>query len=198
MKRTFESSVGKVGTIMEKFLNIVRSNNLVQAILCIGFGLFLMVYPSITIQGIIMLFGVAMALVGLASVLSYARPKSARYRDTGVLMTGIFYLIVAVIAFIFPKVIAGFFSVVLGLVLVLCALVNLVRAFDMRRYGGQVWIAVLVVSALVGIGGVVIVVNPFGASMTFVLVLGAVFVINGACDLFIEWYARDTENRLAK
>lgn len=182
---------------MERFLNIVRSNNLVQAILCIGFGLFLMIYPSITVNGIIMLFAVAMALTGAASVISYARPKSVRYRDMGVLATGIFYLIVAVIAFIFPKVIAGFFSVVLGLVLILCALVNLVRAFDLRRFGGSIWIAVLVVSVIVGIGGVLIVVNPWGASMTFVLVLGATFVINGAVDLFIEWYTRDSEKKAA-
>ena len=46
---------------MEKFLNVVRSNNMVQAVLCIAFGLFLMIYPSITVQGIIMLFGVALA-----------------------------------------------------------------------------------------------------------------------------------------
>ena len=35
---------------MEKFLNLVRSNNMVQAVLCIAFGLFLMIYPSITVQ----------------------------------------------------------------------------------------------------------------------------------------------------
>ena len=40
---------------MEKFLNLVRSNNMVQAVLCIAFGLFLMIYPSITVQGIILL-----------------------------------------------------------------------------------------------------------------------------------------------
>ncbi len=40
---------------MEKFLNLVRSNNMVQAVLCIAFGLFLMIYPSITVQGVILL-----------------------------------------------------------------------------------------------------------------------------------------------
>ena len=51
---------------MEKFLNLVRSNNMVQAVLCIAFGLFLMIYPSITVQGIILLFGVALAVMGAA------------------------------------------------------------------------------------------------------------------------------------
>lgn len=180
---------------MEKFLNVVRSNNLVQAVLCIGFGLFLMVYPSITVQGIIMLFGVAFALMGVAGVASYFRPRSVRYQNSGALMSGAFYLIIALIAFIFPKVIAGFFSVVLGVVLILCAIVNVVRAFALRDFGSSIWIAVLAAAVVVGIGGVLIVVNPWGASMTFVLVLGAAFIANGAVDLFIEWYQRDSESR---
>lgn len=180
---------------MEKFLNVVRSNNLAQAVLCIAFGLFLMVYPSITIQGIIMLFGVALALMGAAGVASYFRQRSARYRNPGTLMSAAFYLIIAVIAFVFPKVIAGFFSVVLGMVLILCAIVNVVRAFGLRAFGSSIWIAVLATAVLVGIGGVLIVVNPWGASMTFVLVLGATFIVNGAVDLFIEWYTRDSEKK---
>ena len=183
---------------MEKFLNIVRSNNMVQAALCIGFGLFLMIYPSMTVQGIIMLFAVAMVLMGVGSLVPYFRPRSDRYRNTGLLMTGVFYLIIAVIAFAFPDKVASFFSVVLGVVLILCAIVNAVRAIDLRKFGGQIWIAVLVVSLLVGVGGVLIVANPFGATMTFVLVVGGVFIVNGAVDLFVEWYTRDSEKRPAK
>lgn len=183
---------------MERFLNIVRSNSMVQAALCIGFGLFLMIYPSMTVQGIIILFGVAMALMGVGTLAPYFRQRSARYRDTGLLMVGGFYIIIAIIAFVFPKVVASFFSVVLGVVLILCALVNLVRAFDLRKYGSQVWLAVLVGALLVGVGGVLIVVNPFGATMTFVLVLGGVFIVNGAVDLLIEWYTRDSEKRIAR
>ena len=180
---------------MEKFLNVVRSNNMVQAVLCIAFGLFLMIYPSITVQGIIMLFGVALALMGAAGLLSYFRQRSVRYRDSGTLMAAVFYVIIAIIAFVFPKVIAGFFSVVLGVVLILLAIVKVVRAVGLRAFG-SIWIAVLAAAVAVGIGGVLIVVNPWGASMTFVLVLGATFVANGAVDLFIEWYTRDSEKKV--
>ena len=144
---------------MEKFLNVVRSNNMVQAVLCIAFGLFLMIYPSITVQGIIMLFGVALALMGAAGLLSYFRQRSVRYRDSGTLMAAVFYVIIAIIAFVFPKVIAGFFSVVLGVVLILLAIVNVVRAFGLRAFGSSIWIAVLAAAVAVGIGGVLIVVN---------------------------------------
>ena len=73
---------------------------------------------------------------------------------------------------------------------------NVVRAFGLRAFGSSIWIAVLAAAVAVGIGGVLIVVNPWGASMTFVLVLGATFVANGAVDLFIEWYTRDSEKKV--
>ena len=76
------------------------------------------------------------------------------------------------------------------------AIVNVVRAFGLRAFGSSIWIAVLAAAVAVGIGGVLIVVNPWGASMTFVLVLGATFVANGAVDLFIEWYTRDSEKKV--
>ena len=180
---------------MEKFLNLVRSNNMVQAVLCIAFGLFLMIYPSITVQGIILLFGVALAVMGAAGLVSYFRQRSVRYRDSGTLMSAVFYVINALIAFIYPKEIAGFFTVLLGEVLILLAIVNVVRAFGLRAFGSSIWIAVLATAVLVGIGGVLIVVNPWGASMTFVLVPGATFIVNGAVDLFIEWYTRDSEKK---
>ena len=81
------------------------------------------------------------------------------------------------------------------MVLILLAIVNVVRAFGLRAFGSSIWIAVLATAVLVGIGGVLIVVNPWGASMTFVLVLGATFIVNGAVDLFIEWYTRDSEKK---
>ena len=87
------------------------------------------------------------------------------------------------------------YAVVLGVVLILLAIVNVVRAFGLRAFGSSIWIAVLATAVLVGIGGVLIVVNPWGASMTFVLVLGATFIVNGAVDLFIEWYTRDSEKK---
>lgn len=67
---------------MEKFLNLVRSNNMVQAVLCIAFGLFLMIYPSITVQGIIL------GCLAWRSRL-WARPGSCRTFDSAACATAI-------------------------------------------------------------------------------------------------------------
>ncbi len=95
---------------MEKFLNVVRSNNMVQAVLCIAFGLFLMIYPSIYRAGYHLCCSAWRSRSwARRGFVSYFRQRSVRYRDSGTLMAAVFYVIIALIAFIFPKVIAGFF-----------------------------------------------------------------------------------------
>ena len=117
---------------------------MVQAVLCIAFGLFpddLSVhYRAGHHLAVRRGAGGRWARRGL---LSYFRQRSVRYRDSGTLMAAVFYVIIALIAFIFPKVIAGFFSVALGVVLILLAIVNVVRAFGLRAFGSSIWIAVL-------------------------------------------------------
>ena len=124
---------GDRSSVMEKFLNLVRSN-MVQAVLCIAFGLFLMIYPSITVQGIILLLAWRSRSWARQNLCRTSRQRSVRYRDSGRTMSAVFYVIIALIAFIFPKVIAGFFFGGARRGAHLLAIVNVVRAFRLRAF----------------------------------------------------------------
>ena len=180
---------------MESLFNIIRSNVLVQAVVSIALGLFLVLWPGVTVVTLIYLFGALLALSGAASVVSYFRERSQRYHAPAVLATGVLFLLLGLVAFIFPQVIAGFFSVVLGIVLALCGVVSAVRALELRRYPDYSWVAALVLGVVVAIGGIVILVNPFQSTVTFVLVLGVALLVNGVGELFIEGRLRQLEKR---
>lgn len=175
---------------VESLFNVIRSNVLVQAILSIALGLFLVFWPGVTVVTLIYLFGALFALSGAASVIAYFRERSSHYRSPAVLATGVLFLLLGLVAFLFPQVIAGFFSVVLGIVLALCGIVSAVRSLELRQYPGYSWVAALVVGALVAIGGIVILVNPFQSTVAFVLALGVALLVNGVVELFIEGQLR--------
>ncbi len=44
----------------------------------------------------------------------------------------------------------------------------------------------VILSALVAIGGVLIITNPFGATSAFVMVLGIVLIVNGGVNLYVS------------
>jgi uncharacterized membrane protein HdeD (DUF308 family) len=170
---------------MNSFLDMVKSNIIAQAVLSIIIGLLLMFWPGITIITVLYLVGIMFAVMGISSLVSYF--KSAEdARSKGVLATGVFFCVIALIAFLFPQVIASFFSVVLGIILVVCGVVNAVRSMELKRYGRNFWIAALVLSALIALGGIVIIANPFQTTALLVFVLGLIIVSNGIVDLIIE------------
>lgn len=170
---------------MDSFLNIVKSNIIVQAVLSIIVGLLLMFWPGITIVTVLYLVGFIFAIMGIASLINYFKaPESARI--TGMLATGVFFCVLALIVFFFPQVIAGFFSVILGIILVICGAVSAARSMELKRYGGNSWIASIILSVLIAIGGVVIIANPFQTTALLVFALGLIIASNGIVDLIID------------
>lgn len=159
---------------------------LIQAIVFIVLGLFILFWPGVTVTTIVYLFGAIFAISGIASLVGYARQSSRSYHSPAVLTSGVFMVILALVVFIFPQAIASLFSLLLGIVLALCGVVSAVRALELRSLGGSSWIIGLVIGAVVAIGGIVIIANPFETTLMFIYVLGALMVVNGVGDLLIE------------
>lgn len=181
---------------MDSFLQAVRSNMVVQSVLCAALGAFLVFWPEATTLTVVYLLAAYLALSGAASLFAYFRSKGQRSGAASVLASGVLLLVVALVMVLFPQVIAGFLSLVLGIVLVVGGVVNVVRSIEMRAYSGSAWIVALVVSAALAIGGVVIVVNPFGTTVMFVLVLGVLLLAKGIADLALELWMSHMEKQL--
>lgn len=171
---------------MKKFTELVSSNIVVQAVLAILLGLFLAIWPQTATISVVYLLAAGLALSGAASVVDYVRRRK-KGASEGILISGLFLLVVALVVFIFPEVVAGLFSLILGALLVLSGLVSVARSIALRGFWGSMWIVMLTASALVAIGGIVIIVNPFATTLTFVLVLGVLLIVKGAVDLLIEF-----------
>lgn len=172
---------------MRKFVELVRSNIVVQAIVSILLGLFLFIWPQTTVIMLVNLLAAAIALSGLASLVSYFRKRKKNDTSSTVLVSGIFLLVIALLVFAFSEAVASIFAVVLGILLIISGIINALRSFEMRAFGRHMWIIGLIVSLIIAIGGIVILVNPFDTTVTFVLVVGAVLVAKGVTDLCLEF-----------
>uniref|UniRef100_A0A7C9JE70 HdeD family acid-resistance protein n=1 Tax=Muribaculaceae bacterium Z82 TaxID=2304548 RepID=A0A7C9JE70_9BACT len=168
------------------FFQKVRSSTLLQAVLLIALGLLLLLMPQTATLTCVYVMGAYCVVMGAFTLFQYARLGDARSLAGNVLIVGIGYLVAALVVFVFPQPIASVFSFLLGILMVIGGLVNIVRSVEMRAYPGSGWIPMLVVAALVTVGGVVVVINPFGTTVALVMVLGALLVAKGASDLAME------------
>ena len=171
---------------MKSFLEALRSNMLAQAVTSIALGIFLAFWPGVTILTVVYLLALYLAVSGIASLVAYFRSSGARYRSAGVLANAVVLLVLALLVFLFPEAVGGFFSFVLGILLTIGGIVNAVRSVELRAYQGSTWVVTLILSAVIAIGGLVIIVNPFATTAMFVLVLGVLLIVKGVADLVIE------------
>ena len=171
---------------MKSFLEALRSNMLAQAVTSIALGIFLAFWPGVTILTVVYLLALYLAVSGVASLVAYFRSSGARYRSAGVLANAILLLVLALLVFLFPEAVGGFFSFILGILLTIGGIVNAVRSVELRAYQGSTWVVTLILSAVIAIGGLVIIVNPFATTALFVLVLGVLLIVKGVADLVIE------------
>lgn len=171
---------------MKSFLEALRSNMLAQAVTSIALGIFLAFWPGVTILTVVYLLALYLAVSGVASLVAYFRSSGARYRSAGVLANAILLLVLALLVFLFPEAVGGFFSFILGILLTIGGIVNAVRSVELRVYQGSTWVVTLILSAIIAIGGLVIIVNPFATTAMFVLVLGVLLIVKGVADLVIE------------
>lgn len=167
-------------------IDTVRSNVAVQAALCVAFGLLLIIMPGTAALTVVRLLGIFFLLSGVASLFSYFHKGSSQTGSTSVLAIGIVYIVCALIVFIFTKPIASVLSFILGILLLIGGVVNIFRSLNLREFGGYTWIVMLVMSCIVAAGGVLITVNPFGATEAFVVVLGIFLVLKGISDFGLE------------
>lgn len=167
-------------------VDTVRSNVAVQAALCVAFGLLLIIMPGTAALTVVRLLGIFFLLSGAVSLFSYFHKGGAQEGSTSVLATGIVYLACALIVFIFTKPIASVLSFILGILLLIGGAVNIFRSLSLKEYGGPSWVVMLVMSCIVTAGGVLITINPFGATQAFVVVLGIFLVLKGISDFGLE------------
>ncbi len=172
---------------MQNFAKNVASNMIVQAVLSLLLGLLLIIWPEVTAVIVVYILAACIAVSGIASLVSYFRGRKDKTRGQGSLLVGLFFLIIAIVFFIFPDAVAGLFAIIFGAILVFSGLVNAFRSVGLRTFGGSAWIVMVIISVLLIVGGIVIIIDPFGATATFMIILGVLLIVKGIIDLIISY-----------
>lgn len=179
---------------MKEIVKKMSTHIILQAVVSMILGLLLVIWPNVVTKTFIYLAAAFVALLGLIAVLSYARSKNKPRFFKGDLIAGVFGLIVALIMFIFPAQIMGFFGVILGAFIAFNGTLNVFRALEIKKSGEQQWMLVLILNLVVGIGGIAIVFNP----KLSIILLGVIVLAKGVIDLFTGLIFINAAKKLAK
>ena len=155
---------------------------LLAAALYLVLGLVLLLWPGTTAAVICYAFGGILVVYGAAAILSFFLSRAAAFVFD--LFLGIAALALGIFLLVRPQVIISILPIVLGLFILVDGLLNLLRAFELRRLEYQRWGVSLALSLISLALGLVILFHPYLAAEALVMVIGGVFIYEGVSDIW--------------
>ena len=153
----------------------------------IALGVTLITRPGITGIVICRAAGVLALIFGGVRGASVMREREASWFFQADLVVSVLLLAFGIFALFQPEAVLSILPIALGVYLLMECAVKVQRALALKRFGYAHWWSVLVLGAIAAALGLLLIVNPFPAAETMLMVLGASLVVDGASDLWVLW-----------
>lgn len=169
---------------MKDFFRNMKVSYLLAAILYIAFGLVLLIWPKTTGDIICLIFGLILLVYGAITIISFFVHDSRQGVYRFELVLGIVAAALGLLFLLNPSFVLNIFPVILGIYIVVDAILNLKRALDLKQMEyGRWWIALIL--ALVAMAlGLLILIRPGFIADFIIMVIGGVLIYNGLADLW--------------
>lgn len=164
-------------------LRYVKNGMLLLSIAFIALGLLLLVMPQTSLLWICYAFGAVVLITGVVCLVQYARLRGSGFAAPFFLVAGVSTAALGIFSLARPEVIASFLPVVFGLFILIDGCSRIGTAIELARRKADKWWMMLLFSVLSVALGILLLVNPFGAAVSVVMLCGVLLIIEGVVNL---------------
>ena len=170
-------------------LRYVKSGTMLLSIAYIVIGMLLLIMPEASLLWICNAFGVIVLVTGIVCLIQYARIRGTGFTAPFMLVGGVITAGLGIFTLAKPQVVASFLPVVFGIFIVVDGVSRVGTAIDLAKRKGQKWWMLLLLS-IVSVGlGVLLLLHPFDAAVSVVMLCGILLIVEGALNLGCVLYA---------
>ena len=155
----------------------------ISILLCIAGGLFI-VRPDVSVSGIGITVGAAMAVFGVIRLIGYFSRDLYRLAFQYDLEFGILLIILGLVVLFRPDNFMNFICIAIGVVILLDGLFKIQIAMDSRRFGIESWWLVLVMAIFTGVVGAALVFDSARGAEILTVLLGVSLLSEGILNLY--------------
>jgi uncharacterized membrane protein HdeD (DUF308 family) len=162
---------------------------LLRGIAALLFGIFTLIWPSLTVFILVIIFGIYVVIDGIFLLAGgFRSPKKYRHRWL-VIIQGFLGIVIGVVAFIWPEITAVALLYIIAIWAVVTGIVEVIAGIGMRKeIQGEGWmIATGVLSAVLG---VLLMVWPLEGIIALALIIGIYALIYSGFMFFMTHRAR--------
>lgn len=179
-------------------LKDLRSGAVLPALLCLIYGIVLIIWPDISSNFICYAIGAAIMLVGIIFVIRYIRKDLVRdfYRKD--LVVGLIAISLGLVALLRVEMIKGLIPTILGIAVLFSGIVKLQNAIDMFRMQYTYWYIILIL-ALLNMGfGILLILEPIWIVDVVFVLIGCGLVYSGLSDLLTLYFVSKTIKNMVR
>lgn len=170
---------------MSEFFKSIKTNILGSAVLCVGLGVILMIYPDTSLSLVCQTVGIIVLVTGVGFLISHIRGGLISWFYRLDLILGLLFLILGGYIFLNPWGLLSMIPIVFGVLLIYHGISDLGQAMELRKYGADRWRISIIFAVISIILGVVIMKNPFGTIDMLMRIIGGCLIYDGLSNLFL-------------
>ena len=162
----------------------LKANWIFSAIVTIVLGLILVLFPAAALASVsYVVGGIAIAMGVVRSVRYFKQDHTYPFLFQSDLVVGLLCVGFGIFMLSQPAAFMSMLPFVFGILLVGCGIGSILRAVDAKKMGFLYWGWLLGLAIVSVVLGWLIMVNPFGAAETAVIVIGACLIYQGVTDI---------------
>ena len=146
---------------MKEILKKIKADTILSAVLCIIFGVVLLVYTEQTTDLLCKLLAVVLIVMGVAHMIIYF---TDRVGNNLRLIGGVVVLLLGVWIFINPRIIINLIPAIIGAILFLHGVEDLRLSIQAKQAEGSAWISCLILAIVNLAIGILLIVKAFEAA----------------------------------
>ncbi len=170
---------------MYRFFKTLKANYLISAVLCVLFGITLVVWPDISSKVVCIGLGCVLALTGVVNLITFFVRRDGTFLSQLNLLAGIVLAVLGGWIILDPDVLIRIIPVVIGVIIVVHGGHNLLQAVELCREKYDKWWVALLLGILTAGFGALLIYNPFEAVSTMVVLIGVLLIFDGISDIWI-------------
>ena len=185
---------------MNSFIQDMKQNYFVNAVIMVILGLILVIWPDILGNILCYVLGGALLLMGIFQVIAFIRGEHLGFYNKFSVLMGIVLILLGIWVCVNPHVVLSIIPVVVGIIILLHGLMDIQYTLDIKRTGNSKWWIGLIAAIATIVIGILLVVNPFAAYELTMIIIGIAMIYDGGSDLVLllcSYLAqRDTDKRI--
>lgn len=170
---------------MESLLKKVKANTILSSLLCAALGLVLVIWPDISMQIVCIAIGAVLILCGVIRLFGFFLNHDGSVYTQGNLVMGIVLVVVGIWIVATPGKVLVIIPIIVGILIVIHGVNNIQQTITLCKGKYSMWWLALIMAILTIGLGVLLIIRPFAALDTVVMLIGIFLIYDGLSNVWI-------------